>query len=197
MSFPGDVFDETLIEEPVVLPTRTRVDKFGVKKLQLSVPGCREFYLPPLDINPVDAINRIGHTEMVVRGNGSVNPHIPFYVMNGSPRLYIYKPIYPEAPCYDPFGNPTNNCNYTWEEYHWHNVEMTCYYNKPVSDSNNEGIALGATGFHHLGGTNARVYYLKHHFESRVFTLQKENKHHVPGQDYVVFQPPDQPEEVV
>ena len=36
---------------------------------------------------------------------------------------------------------------------------------------------MGARGYHHLGGKNARVYYLKHHFDSQVFTLQKEHQH--------------------
>jgi hypothetical protein len=97
------------------------VDNFGIRKLHPSLPGCREFYLPPLDINPVSAVIRIGNTEMVVRGNGSVNPHTWWYVMNGSPRLYVYKPFYPAV--------------YDWEDYFWHNVEMTCYYKRPDFDS--------------------------------------------------------------
>jgi hypothetical protein len=38
-------------------------------------------------------------------------------------------------------------------------------------------ISLGARGFHHLGDTNARAYYLKYHFDRPVFILQKEHQH--------------------
>ena len=65
-------------------------DKFGIEMLYPSLPGGREFYLPILHIDSVYATNRILDTEMVVHGGGSVNPGASFYLMNGSPRLYVY-----------------------------------------------------------------------------------------------------------
>ena len=147
-------------------------DQFGIKKLHETVPGGREFYLPEIDIPPVEitrwhtAPQRIfiqgSPTEMEVHGErGSIiNPNGIWYVMNGNPRLYVIK------------GGGEG----TWEQYLWHDVEMTCYYLTETTESNQMGISMGAISWHHMEHEHPEVYtyYLKHHFEEGVFTLQKE-----------------------
>jgi len=159
-------FDETLRGKygPGEPRSRSLVDHWGIKKLYPSIPGGREFYMPEIDIGAVGAVNRIRSTEMVVRGNGSVNPNGIWYVMNGSaPRLYVYK-----SDSMEPF---------TWDAHYWHNVEMTCYYHRDTEADNVRGFHLAATGFHEYGGTAAEVYYLSHLFADRQFAFGKENKH--------------------
>ena len=55
---------------------------------------------------------------------------------------------------------------------------MTCYYNKASpSNTKSAGFVMGVRSFHHLGGTNAKVYYLKHHFNNKAFFFLKEHEH--------------------
>ncbi|MGH9977525.1 MAG: hypothetical protein ACRD8Z_17080, partial [Nitrososphaeraceae archaeon] len=112
-------FDE-LNETSIGGRKRWQFDKFGIEKLYPTFLNGREFYLPDdLPTTKVHAVNRIGNTEMVVRGNGAVTPCIlveqdhkrgaAYYKMEGSmPRLYVYN----------------ENPNLIWDD-----VEMTCYYN--------------------------------------------------------------------
>lgn len=61
-----DGFDRTRIDERKTL---WQFDKFGVEKLYPSFQGGREFYLPDdLPTLKVNAVKRIGNTEMVVLG---------------------------------------------------------------------------------------------------------------------------------
>ena len=58
-----DDSDTTRIDEH----RRWQFDKFGVDKLYPSFPGGREFYLPDdLPTSKINAVKRIGNTEMVV-----------------------------------------------------------------------------------------------------------------------------------
>lgn len=134
-------------------------DKFGIEKLYPSVPGAREFYMPDnLPRSKNTAVKRIENTEMVVHGGGAVTPGVEYYKIEGTaPRLYVYN------------KNP---------KMRWSNVEITCHYNK-ASTSTFEfaGMVLGARSYHHLGGSNAKVYYLKHHFRNKSFYFLKEHEH--------------------
>ena len=158
-----------LDETRIVKRKRWQFDKFGIEKLYPTIPHGREFYLPDnLPSSKVHAVNRIENTEMVVHGDGAVTPCIipaqdhrrgaAYYKMEGRiPRLYIYN------------ENPNSR---------WANVEMTCYYNKSSpSTTESAGFVMGVRSFHHLGGTNAKVYYLKHHFNNKAFFFLKEHEH--------------------
>jgi hypothetical protein len=156
-----DSFHRTRIDK-YRLEKRTfsrQFDKFGIEKLYPSIPGGREFYMPEdLLASKVNAVKRIGDTEMVVHGNGAVTPGEEYYKIEGKvPRLCVY----------------SKNMNMRWD-----NVEMTCYYNKASSSTNKSaGFVMGARGFHHLGGNFAKIYYLKHHFINKAFYFLKEHEH--------------------
>ena len=177
------MLDETLRRPSTQeLPYRSLIDKWGIKNLYPSIPGGREFYMPEIDIPPINSVSRVRDTEMVVRGArpASVNPNGIWYAMNGSPRLYVYK--------------SEDMPPYTWDAHYWYNVEMTCYYHRFTRDDNVRGVHLAAIGFHEYGNSSAEVYYLSHLFEKerdhRVppwgrFVLQKENEHGGgPGRGY-------------
>jgi len=160
------------------------IDQFGIKKLHETIPGGGEFYLPNIDISPIEAIGDIQvdgrPTGMGVYGDGSINPNGIWWAMNGDyPRLYVFRRLGGVRP-------------FLWEQIFWHDVEMTCYYHRSTTESNQLGISMGAISWHHMEHQHPEVYtyYLKHHFDSGVFSLQKEWKHGVPGQDYKVFESP-------
>jgi hypothetical protein len=130
--------------------------------------GGREFYMPDdLPKSKVNAVKRIGDTEMVVHGNGAVTPRAAYYKIERKvPRLYVY--------------NKNTNMRGS-------NVEMTCYYHKAFSSTTEFAVfVMGARSFHHLDGSNAKVSYLKHHFINKAFFFLKEHKHGGSGhRDYV------------
>lgn len=140
-------------------PTGSTRDKFGIKMLFPSVTGGREFFPPDnISTNRVTAVNRIGATEMVVHGQGAITPSSSYYKIEGSaPRMYIYDAA---------------------RQKKWDNVEITCYYNKASTSSTSyAGFVMGGRSIHETGGTNAKVYYLKHHFTSKKFYFMKEHEH--------------------
>jgi F5/8 type C domain-containing protein len=135
-------------------------DKYGIKMLFPTVSGGRTFYPPDnMPTQTVNATKRLGTTEMVAHGQGSVTPGKDYYKLVGSaPRMYMYK---------DDNGKDL-----------WENIEITCYYNR-VSQSSTSyaGFVMGGRSYHHLGGTKALAYYLKHHYSSKKFYLMKEQEH--------------------
>src|SRR5215510_8635352 len=147
-------------EEPAT-PTAIGKDKYGITMLNPTIAGGRTFFPPdpPPLYTAVNATKRIGTTEMVAHGQGSVTPAKEYYKMAGSaPRMYMYK---------DDGGKDL-----------WTNIEITCYYNRvSTSSTSYAGAVMGGRSYHHLGGTTALAYYLKHHYTSKKFFLMKEQEH--------------------
>lgn len=136
-------------------------DKYGIKMLFPSVSGGGRQFYPP-DAPPSGtyaATKRIGTTEMVAHGQGSVTPGADYYKLSGSaPRMYIYD----------------DGRNDLWKA----NLEITCYYNLVSKSSTSyAGFVMGGPSRHEAGGSSAKAYYLKHHYTSKKFYLMKEQNH--------------------
>ena len=155
------IYGRPLSSEPTpepTPPTTDGLDSFGIKMLNPTITGGRTFFMPALATSTVSSVKRVGNTEMVMHGQGSVTVGQTEYKISGSaPRLYVYS---------------TDNNKL------WNDLEITCYYNivTKASAPSYAGMTIGARSIHHLTNDPCDTYYSKHAFDQRCY-FQKELVH--------------------